>query len=213
MINNIVILAAGLGSRLGLEIPKCLITIKNKKIIDYQLDLIKHAKNITIVTGYKASQIKDHVSLKWPSLNVNYINNGDFEKTNNVYSLSLAFDKIDTPTLIMMSDLLISRKSFEAFINKSNTTCPLIAITKKKSRDSVQVKVKQNKAILISREIESEYEWVGMYYTKNLIVDIGASYIYELASSRLPSDTQLIESHEIDTPEDLLNTKRLFQET
>ncbi|UNM06417.1 MAG: NTP transferase domain-containing protein [Holosporaceae bacterium] len=52
-IKHAVILAAGLGSRLGLDLPKCLVEVHGKKLIEYQLNLLSEIPNVYIVVGFK----------------------------------------------------------------------------------------------------------------------------------------------------------------
>ena len=57
------ILAAGRGSRMNHltdEIPKCLVKLKGKTLLEYQLEIIRKSeiKEIGIVTGYKKEKLK-----------------------------------------------------------------------------------------------------------------------------------------------------------
>ena len=57
---QLVILASGKGSRLKNKtknIPKCLVKINGKSIIDYNKKIFSEFKNIIIVTGYKSKLI------------------------------------------------------------------------------------------------------------------------------------------------------------
>ena len=88
---NVIILAAGFGSRLKsitMHKPKCMIRVCGKPILEYQLDAYQEADvdQITIVTGYKSEVIENFVKKKKFN-NVNIIINNDFDKTNNMYSL------------------------------------------------------------------------------------------------------------------------------
>ena len=56
---NAIILAAGKGERLQPltnKIPKCMVKLFNKTLLEYQIDVFKPCKinDITIVTGYQA---------------------------------------------------------------------------------------------------------------------------------------------------------------
>ena len=58
---QLVILASGRGSRLNRKtkkIPKCLVKLKNKSIIDYNLKFYKKFKKKIIITGYKSHLLK-----------------------------------------------------------------------------------------------------------------------------------------------------------
>lgn len=82
---KIIILAAGIGSRLGYNTPKALVKLnENTTVLDSQLIAITKYINISevlIVTGFK----KDLIMNKYP--NLNYIENKKYETTNTSKSL------------------------------------------------------------------------------------------------------------------------------
>ena len=95
---KIIIIAAGSSTRLGKEIkdvPKGLLKINDKSIIEIQLDLFKKNQlfDITIITGPD----KQKFELK----NVNYIHDGEFQNHDVLGSLMAS-------KLIMNDDILIS---------------------------------------------------------------------------------------------------------
>ncbi len=52
-VKHAVIAAAGLGSRLGLGKPKCLLEVDNKPLIEYQLKLLKNVADVRVVVGFE----------------------------------------------------------------------------------------------------------------------------------------------------------------
>lgn len=88
---KIVILAAGIGSRLGNPLPKPLTTLKDgRTIMQQQIDnLVKHfdIDNINIVVGFK----KDLIMEIFPD--ITYIYNQLFDQTNTSKSLLKALKK------------------------------------------------------------------------------------------------------------------------
>ena len=60
-IKHAVICAAGLGSRLGKNMPKTLVNItEDKRIIDHQLELVKDFEIVSLVVGYKCEGFKNN---------------------------------------------------------------------------------------------------------------------------------------------------------
>lgn len=101
-----VILAAGVGSRLGEETadkPKCLIDIGGKPLIVHQLEaLADHGIGPVLVTvGHQADRIREVVGD-----GVEYVVNERYRETNSLYSLSLAKDWVEGPFILLNSDLL-----------------------------------------------------------------------------------------------------------
>jgi HAD superfamily hydrolase (TIGR01450 family) len=123
---NVIILAAGIGSRLQPltdSVPKPLIQINNKPIIFYQLEALSKAPNInkvTIVTGYLANVVEKEVNaIDWSSigLDIEIVVNDDYKTTNNMYSLFLALKDEDlSSTIIMNGDVIYDYKIFQELI-------------------------------------------------------------------------------------------------
>ena len=88
---KIVILAAGIGSRLGNPLPKPLTTLKSgKTIMQQQIDNLTtyfDIDNINIVVGFKKDLIMEHFP------DITYIYNQDFDQTNTCKSLLKALKK------------------------------------------------------------------------------------------------------------------------
>lgn len=82
-----VILAAGAGTRLRPrteKIPKCLLEVGGRALLDYQLDALaaNGVRDILVVTGFGAEQI-----ISCYGSRIHTVHNPDFETTNNLHSL------------------------------------------------------------------------------------------------------------------------------
>lgn len=102
------ILAAGLGSRLAPitdNIPKSLVSVNGTPILFKQIDnLIENGiTDITIVSGYLSSVLKDRVWSKYSDIKI--IENNDYDKTNNMYSAYLAKDLFSDELFMMNADV------------------------------------------------------------------------------------------------------------
>ena len=67
MINQLVLMAGGKGTRLGKvskKIPKCLMKVNGKELIQYHLGFAKKnkIKKILILTGYKHQNVKKYIN-------------------------------------------------------------------------------------------------------------------------------------------------------
>lgn len=51
-VENVVIAAAGMSTRLGVGRPKCLVEVCGRKIIEYQLALLKEIPHVYMVVGF-----------------------------------------------------------------------------------------------------------------------------------------------------------------
>ena len=77
----LIILAAGRGKRLGVKtkkIPKCLLEINGKSLINYNNDFINKFKKVIIITGYKDHLIKKNFK---KNKSISFIKNQKYLKT------------------------------------------------------------------------------------------------------------------------------------
>lgn len=70
---SLVILAAGKGTRLKMEIPKPLAPLADKTLVDYVIESCKDMGDIYLVTGHQSEMIREHFAKNWAELKVNYI--------------------------------------------------------------------------------------------------------------------------------------------
>ena len=107
-----VILAAGMGRRLGEltgDNTKCMLEVNGVKLIDRALAcLAEHnLSRIILVVGYKCENVKSYVGNSYKGIEVVYVDNPIYDKTNNIYSLYLAKDYlVAEDTLLLESDLI-----------------------------------------------------------------------------------------------------------
>lgn len=129
-----VLLAAGKSKRLykKIGIHKCLLNIGNNTLIQNTINEIYKSKikNITIILGFKAKEIKSHLK-KYK--NVNYIINKDYNTKEMLHSLMLALKKNNTNIIFGYSDVIINNKTIRKLINlnKGNITVPILKNWKK----------------------------------------------------------------------------------
>ena len=91
-----------MGRRLGeltANDTKCMVRLGGVPIIDRMISqIISNGINkITLVVGYKADHLIEHLSGRFPGVEIGFIRNTIYDKTNNIYSLSLAKDLLMVP--------------------------------------------------------------------------------------------------------------------
>ena len=101
-----IILAAGRGSRmkdLTEERPKCLVELRGKSLLDWQLDSLRSAgiDEIAIVTGYQREQLANRKLIEF--------HNARWAETNMVSSLTCALTWLQVePCIVSYSDIFYS---------------------------------------------------------------------------------------------------------
>ncbi len=108
-----IILAAGLGRRmmpLTEHVHKTLLTIGGRPIIDRLIRGLREngIVRITIVTGYRAQELESYVLTHFPDLEFSFVRNEQYDSTNNIHSLALAFEQLDfaEDIILLESDLI-----------------------------------------------------------------------------------------------------------
>ena len=101
-----------MGRRLGkltADDTKCMVRLGGVPIIDRMISQITSngINKITLVVGYKADHLIEHLSERFPGAEIGFIRNTIYDKTNNIYSLSLAKDLLmEDDTILLESDLV-----------------------------------------------------------------------------------------------------------
>ena len=118
-----IILAAGRGSRmknLTDEHPKCLVELRGKALLDWQLEALRSAgiTEIAIVTGYKRELLANRGLVEF--------HNVRWAETNMVSSLACAQDWLQAePCIVSYSDIFYSSTAVQSLV-----TCEaLLAVT------------------------------------------------------------------------------------
>lgn len=129
-----IILAAGMGKRLGeytKENTKCMVPVNGVPMIDRTLNQLcgLGLKRVVIVIGYEGEKLVDYIGKRFEGkLIIEYVNNPIYDKTNNIYSLALAKDKmIEDDTLLIESDLLLDDRMLPLILNNPYPNLALVA--------------------------------------------------------------------------------------
>ena len=172
-----IILAAGMGKRLGeytKDNTKCMLPVNGVRLIDRVLTQLStlNLNRVVIVVGYKSQNLINYIGNRYDSrLKIEYINNPIYDKTNNIYSLALAKDKLqEDDTILIESDLIFSDRLFSMALDCPYPNVALVA--KYESwMDGTMVRVDDNQNIVSFvpkqafkySEIDSYYKTVNIY--------------------------------------------------
>ncbi len=190
-----IILAAGMGRRLGeytQDNTKCMLPVNGERLIDRVLGQLSKLslKRVIIVIGYKGQNVIDYVTPRYKdSLTIEFINNPIYDKTNNIYSLALAKEKMkEDDTLLLESDLIFDDGMFELLLNDPFPNLALVA--KYESwMDGTMVRIDEDnnivnfvpKAAFKYSDIDSYYKTVNIYkfskvFSENIYIPFLEAY-------------------------------------
>jgi phosphoenolpyruvate phosphomutase len=109
-----IILNSGTGSRLmplTKNLPKGLLTINGKKILDLQMESLMECNisNFIITTGHKHDSIEKYVTETYHDLNISLVRNDRYDSTNYIYSIWLTRKLIDDDIIILHGDMVFDK--------------------------------------------------------------------------------------------------------
>ena len=172
-----IILAAGMGRRLGeltKENTKCMVPVNGVRLIDRLLGQLSGLKlnRVIIVVGYQGQKLIDYIGNRYDDkLKIEFAENPIYDKTNNIYSLSMVKDKLqEDDTLLIESDLIFSDRFFPMIIENPYPNLALVA--KYESwMDGTMVRLDEEQHIVnfISKDafdysdVDSYYKTVNIY--------------------------------------------------
>ena len=171
-----VILAAGMGKRLKeltQNSTKCMVKVNGQTLIERMLSQIESRdfSRIVIVVGYEGQKLIDYISTLNVKKPIVYVENPIYDKTNNIYSLSLAKDYLcEEDTMLFESDLIFEDSIIDILLEDPRDTLALVdkyeswmdgTCVKIADDDSIEAFVPGKKFKF--NEIKSYYKTVNIY--------------------------------------------------
>ena len=172
-----IILAAGMGRRLGeltKENTKCMVPVNGIRLIDRLLGQLSglSLNRVIIVVGFQGQKLIDYIGHRYDDrLKIEYAENPIYDKTNNIYSLSMVKEQLqEDDTILIESDLIFSNRLFPMILENPYPNLALVA--KYESwMDGTMVRLDEEQHIVnfISKEafdyadVDSYYKTVNIY--------------------------------------------------
>ena len=166
-----------MGRRLGeltKENTKCMVPVNGVRLIDRLLGQLSGLKlnRVIIVVGYQGQKLIEYIGNRYEDkLKIEFAENPIYDKTNNIYSLSMVKDKLqEDDTLLIESDLIFSDRFFPMIIENPYPNLALVA--KYESwMDGTMVRLDEEQHIVnfISKDafdysdVDSYYKTVNIY--------------------------------------------------
>lgn len=208
-VETVVICAAGTGSRLGVGVPKCLVSVDGRSIIDRQLDLVADVPDLRVAVGYREDLVVNHVASRRPD--AIFVRNPDYQSTTTLDSLRRAVEHLDRPFIALDGDLLVEPTSFRSFLEACEAGAPLVGITPASTDDAVFVSVDDESdpttVIRFHRSPATGFEWSGpAFLNRDDLAELDG-YVYQALEPALPHRAHVLITAEVDTPDDLDRAK------
>ena len=235
-----ILLNSGIGKRMGSltdSSPKALLSLSpDVTILDLQINTLKdnYVNDIIITTGPFADQIIQHVKINFPSMNIQYSYNPDYQTTNYIFSMHLIPNElIDDDVVLMHGDLVFPQELMSSVLSSSLENCVLVNKTVLQPEKDFKGRIENEQITEIGVEIfdmncfalmplykltksfflrwkkEIAYyinQGIDQVYAENAFNDIA----HEIVLNPYYYTDQFC--FEIDTPEDLSLAQSLFSE-
>lgn len=127
------ILAAGMGKRLGKYTnnqTKCMVKVNDKTLIEYALDafLELNVDKVILVIGFEGEKLKNFIGTNYKGIQIEYVVNQMYDKTNNIYSLWLASKYLLTDdTILLESDIIFDKNILKNLIVNESPNLAVVA--------------------------------------------------------------------------------------
>ena len=198
-----IILAAGMGRRLGeltKENTKCMVPVNGVRLIDRLLGQLSqlNLNRVIIVVGYQGQKLMDYIGHRYDGkLKIEFADNPIYDKTNNIYSLSIVKDKLqEDDTLLIESDLIFSDRLFPMLLDNPYPNLALVA--KYESwMDGTMVRLDEDQNIVnfVSKEA-FDYADVNSYYKTVNIYKLSREFLQHQYVPFLDAYTKAVGNNE-----------------
>lgn len=168
---TVVLLAAGLGSRMGKYsdvVNKTLLPVRGKAIISRIIEQFDKTTKFVIAVGYKKEQVKSYVTAAHPDCDVTFVDVDNFSGVNAgpAYSLSLCKDYVPNDFIVVACDALYGNLS--TLVGSEDA----MAVSKVEFSESAaycNVKVENGYVRQIQDKVRSNlgFAFNGAFYIKN----------------------------------------------
>ncbi len=164
------ILAAGMGKRLGeltADRTKGMVELFGKPLLQRMLEQLERVgiRKVTLVIGYCGEALKNQFGRSFGSLEIDYVENPIFDKTNNIYSLFLAKDALlQDDTILLESDLVFEDAVLKRLVEDPR---PNLAVVAKYESwmDGTVLELDEKDSILgFTPKSRFDYQKIGEYY-------------------------------------------------
>lgn len=197
---TVIIGCAGMGTRLGIGMPKALVNVDGKPLIIRQLEMLQDCSDVRIIVGFQADKVIETV--KSFRKDVMFAFNYDYRTTGTAASFSKGLTGARTYVVALDGDLLVRPDDLEWVLNAEEE---VIGGTTPSTDNPVLMTLdREHRVIEFSRE-RGQLEWTGLAKMRTDRLTPGTGHVYQMLEPLLPIRAVEIHTKEIDTVNDYEN--------
>ena len=203
---TVVVNAAGLGSRMGLNRPKALVEIEGRPLIAWQLAMLDGVEDVRVVLGYRAAEVADVVFAIRPDATV--VLNHEFASTGTAASFLRGAAGARGAILSLDCDLLVHPHDLRAFIEEP---APMLGVFPAQSLEPVLVAIDEQGGRSMATSFTRDqlpgegWEWSGLVSLRHPsdAPEGARGHVFEMVRPLLPLPTREIRAREVDYEEEI----------
>jgi len=232
---QVIILAAGVGSRLGdltFDRPKAMVRVAGRELILRVKDFLDHPAigEKIVVTGYKSDFLSDFLKKNWPEAKTIF---NPHYKEGSIRSIETALPLIKGDFLVMNADHIYPRRMLQHIIGRGQGLSAVCDFDRTLGPDDMKVRLCESGKLKFIRKTLDEFDcgYIGMTYCasnelptyKNCVsqtrkaegdkaaVEFALGYLATKDHKINICDTSGIGWLEVDTQEDLAKAEETLQ--
>jgi choline kinase len=204
---TVVINGAGCGSRLKMNMPKSLVAINGRTILDWQLtEMCRSVSRVRMVVGYMGDQVAQLARRLRPSIEI--LVNDRWRETKTAASLSLGMAGVQGRCVSLDGDLLVHPADFQNLLSLQQDA---IGVCDANSSHPVFAIVDQSgDCTAMSYDRVTPFEWTGLVNFSPDTVTPSTGNVFEMIEVLLPAPVVNVRCCEVDTPADFIRANQIW---
>lgn len=196
---TVVINAAGIGSRLDYGLPKCLVPVLGRPLLNWQLDLLEDVE-VVVVAGFRAAEVAEHLAKTRRDIPI--VLNHRFRDTGTAASLRLGAALAQDWVVSLDGDLLVEPSYLTEWVSETGAR---VGVTPRATAEAVGVEIDEHGLVRdMGFGIPSDVEWNGLLrLPREQVLGFGDGHVFESLLNHLPIPAAEGSCVEIDHPNDL----------
>jgi len=154
-----ILVSAGQGTRLlplTLHVPKCLVEINGRAILDHQIEALREAsiEEIIVVGGYRCEQIREHLLRHPAPVRTRLLINPFWSVGSSIGSVWAARDYLEDPFCLINGDTIFDGAVIAGACRLMQPGVNLVVeATGKPDLDDMRVQVRAGKVVAVSKKL------------------------------------------------------------